>query len=263
MAITIQAAIDTLIAAVPGAPFPDTVDTIKIGDPSQAITGIVTTFLATCAVIETAAQLGANFIIAHEPTFYEHRDAAHWLEANGVVAAKRRLIQKHHLVIWRFHDYLHSLSPDSTLVGLIHALGWDAYVVPDRPPMCRIPPMTFRQLALTVKEKLGVSSLRLVGDFDLTCRTVALLPGFPGPEMQIGCLDSPDVDVVITGEIHEWETSEYARDAVHLGLKKALIVTGHAASEEPGMKWIIPWLQERLPGIPITFVPTGSAFQPL
>jgi hypothetical protein len=26
------------------------------------------------------------------------------------------------------------------------------------------------------------------------------------------------------------------------------------------MKWIIPWLQQRLPGIPIHFVPTGSAF---
>jgi putative NIF3 family GTP cyclohydrolase 1 type 2 len=263
MPVTIQSAIDTLIAAVPGAPFPDTVDTLKIGDPSQPVTGIVTTFLATCEVIEKAAQLGANFIIAHEPTFYEHRDAADWLGTNSVVAAKRRLIEQHHLVIWRFHDTLHSLSPDSTLVGMINELGWQANVLPDRPLVCRIPPVTFRQLALDVREKLGARSMRLVGDFDLTCRTVALLPGFPGPEAQIGFLDSPDVDVVITGEIHEWETSEYARDAVRLGLKKALIVTGHAASEEPGMRWIIPWLQERLPGIPITFVPTGSAFQHL
>lgn len=263
MAVTIQAAIDTLIAAVPGAPFPDTVDTLKIGDASQPVTGIVTTFLATCAVIKKAAQLGANFIIAHEPTFYEHRDTADWIGTNSVVAAKRRLIEQHHLVIWRFHDTLHSLSPDSTLVGMIHALGWDAYVAPDKPLVCRIPPIPFGQLALHVREKLGAPSLRVVGDLDLTCRSVALLPGFPGPDRQIGLLDSPDVDVVITGEIHEWETSEYARDAVHLGLKKALIVTGHAASEEPGMKWIIPWLQERLPGIPITFVPTGSAFQPL
>jgi len=26
------------------------------------------------------------------------------------------------------------------------------------------------------------------------------------------------------------------------------------------MKWIIPWLQERLPAIPVHFIPTGSAF---
>jgi hypothetical protein len=34
-------------------------------------------------------------------------------------------------------------------------------------------------------------------------------------------------------------------------------VLGHAASEEPGMRAIIPWLQARIPGVPITFVPTG------
>lgn len=71
------------------------------------------------------------------------------------------------------------------------------------------------------------------------------------------------MDALIVGEIHEWETSEYARDALQLGYKKGLIVTGHAASEEPGMRWIIPWLQERLPGIPIHFVATGSPFQQL
>ena len=44
MSLTIQQAIDTIIAAVPGAPFPDTVDTIKAGDATQEITGIIVTF---------------------------------------------------------------------------------------------------------------------------------------------------------------------------------------------------------------------------
>jgi putative NIF3 family GTP cyclohydrolase 1 type 2 len=46
-----------------------------------------------------------------------------------------------------------------------------------------------------------------------------------------------------------------------MGFKKGLIVIGHAASEEPGMRLIIPWLQERLPGVSIQFVPTGNPFQ--
>ena len=79
MTITIQQAIDTIIAAVPGGPPPDTVDTVKIGDPTQPLTGIVTTFLATVEVIEQAAQLGANLIITHEPIFYNHRDETDWL----------------------------------------------------------------------------------------------------------------------------------------------------------------------------------------
>ena len=79
MTITIQQAIDAIISAVPGAAVPgtppqDTVDTVKIGDPAQPLTGIVTTFLATVEVIEQASQLGANLIITHEPIFYNHRD---------------------------------------------------------------------------------------------------------------------------------------------------------------------------------------------
>jgi len=66
--------------------------------------------------------------------------------------------------------------------------------------------------------------------------------------------------MLVAGKIHEWETSEYARDASHLGFNKGLIVIGHLASEEPGMKWMIPWLQERLPGTVIHFVLTGTAF---
>ena len=258
--MNIQNAIDAIIASVPGAPFPDTVDTVKVGDASQPLTGVAVCFLATAEVVEKTAHLGANLIITHEPIFYNHLDATDWLFGNPGYQAKRDRIEKSGIVIWRFHDYLHSLQPDSTLMGLLHSLDWQAYALPEQPFLCSIPPMTLLALAQWVKGRLGLSAVQVVGDFDLTCRTVGLLPGFPPAEMQIGVLGLPDVDALIAGEIHEWETSEYVRDAVHLGFNKGLVVTGHLASEEPGMKWIIPWLQERLPGIPIHFVPTGTAF---
>ncbi|MDQ6889502.1 MAG: Nif3-like dinuclear metal center hexameric protein, partial [Bacteroidota bacterium] len=72
--VTIQQVIDLILKSIPGAPFPKTVDTIKSGDPSQKVTGIVTTMFATDAVIEKTIKAGANFIIAHEPTFYNHLD---------------------------------------------------------------------------------------------------------------------------------------------------------------------------------------------
>ena len=64
-----------------------------------------------------------------------------------------------------------------------------------------------------------------------------------------------------TGEVREWETSEYARDAIAQGRAKALIVTGHASSEEPGMEYLVEWLQPLVPGVPITHVPVGDAFK--
>lgn len=260
MALTIQQAIDTITTSVPGAPFPETVDTVKLGDASQEIKKIVITFMGTVEVIEKAIQLGANFIIVHEPTFYNHPDTTDWLADHPTYKAKRELIEKSGVVIWRFHDYLHSIPPDATFMGMVKALGWENNVIPEN-YACNIESMTLRELAEWVKKCLGINTLRVVGNLEMTCQKVQLWPGFPPPVMQIGSFFEPGVDVVIAGEIHEWETSEYVRDANQLGFPKGLIVSGHAASEEPGMKHIIPWLQERLPGIDIQFVGTGSPFQ--
>ena len=67
MTITIQQAIDTIIAAVPGAPFPETVDVVKAGDPSQPLRGILLTFLATCEAVERAAALGGTLTVSARP----------------------------------------------------------------------------------------------------------------------------------------------------------------------------------------------------
>jgi hypothetical protein len=48
---TIAAVIETIVAWIPGAPRANTVDVVKAGDPSQACTGVVTTFLGTLEVL--------------------------------------------------------------------------------------------------------------------------------------------------------------------------------------------------------------------
>lgn len=258
MQMTIQQVIDTIITDIASTPFPETVDTIKLGDASQPVTGIVLTFLATCEVIEKAIQHKANFIITHEPTFYNHLDQTDWLGDDAVYRAKRRLIEENNLVIWRFHDYFHTLQPDFTIVGLLRDLGWEAYFRPDDLFFFEIPSMTLQQVVDHLKANLRLDYVRVVGKPKMYCQHIGFLPGAIGHEAQIGAFSRPDLDVLICGEINEWETNEYARDAVHQGRNKALIVLGHAASEESGMKWIIPWLQTRLPDIPITFIPTAK-----
>jgi putative NIF3 family GTP cyclohydrolase 1 type 2 len=263
MSLTIQKAIDTIVTSIPGAPFPDTVDIIKLGDATQNLTGIVVTFLATCEVIQQVIQFGANLIITHEPTFYNHQDSTDWLSHHPAYAAKRRLVEENQLVIWRFHDYLHSLPPDSTVMGLVQALNWESNQSLEQPYLCHIQPMTLLELGQLIKERLNLPTIRVAGDLVMQCERVGVLPGFPPAEFQIGSLGEANLDVLVTGEIHEWEVSEYVRDATHLGYPKGLIVIGHAASEEPGLQKIIPWLEERLPGVTIHFVPTGSPFHQL
>jgi hypothetical protein len=97
--LTVQQVIDLILKSIPNTPFEKTVDTIKSGNSRQKVTGIVTTMFATDQVIEKAAKLGANFIIAHEPTFYNHADDTGWLENDEVYKYKRDLLKKHQMVV--------------------------------------------------------------------------------------------------------------------------------------------------------------------
>jgi putative NIF3 family GTP cyclohydrolase 1 type 2 len=237
---------------------PTTVDTVKSGDSSRPITGIVTTFLATSAVIERAAALGANLVIPHEPVFYNHLDDTSWLSDDPVYQAKRRLLDAHGIVVWRLHDHIHLRRPDGILAGVLQDLGWEAYVRPDPPFLCVIPPMSLRALAGLLKQRLGAPGLRVIGDPEMECRRVGLRVGAPGGQAQITTLSRYDLDVLVCGEINEWETSIYVRDASAAGKRVALVVAGHAASEEAGMRWLADLLHEHFPAIPVTHVPAGD-----
>src|SRR5581483_7538254 len=224
---TIQEIIDTLLAATPYDPAQDTVDTVKTGDPRQPAAGIVTTFLASYDVIEAAIAKGANFIITHEPTFYNHRDETDWLVDDPIYRAKRKLIDDHGLVIWRFHDYWHARQPDGIMIGVLRALGWESYADADSPYYCTLPPTALEDLVAHLKTTFGLPAVRLLGRPGTICRRVALMVGAPGARWHIDALGRMDADVAICGEINEWDTNEYVHDAMHLGKNKALIVIGH------------------------------------
>src|SRR5512145_3193082 len=138
----VQQLINSILEAIPGAPFPETVDTIKMGDPAREATGIVTTFLASQSVLQKAVDVGANFIIVHEPTFYNHLDDTDWLKGDAVYQAKRQFIDEHRLTLWRLHDYWHSHQPDGIMIGVLRSLGWETYVEPVMPYLATIPAMS-------------------------------------------------------------------------------------------------------------------------
>ena len=257
---SIQSIIDTILAQIPEPLTKDTVDTLKAGDPSQPVSGIVTTFLASQAVLESALKLGANLVITHEPTFYNHLDETDWLTDDPVFQEKRAFIEQHNLVVWRFHDNLHRHRPDPTTAGISQALGWQAYL-DEGQGFFKIPETSLLKLAQVVKERLGIKMLRLVGDPEMVCQSAGILVGAWGGRNHINFWRQTGVDVLIVGEIDEWETSEYTRDAVIQGRKRGLIITGHANSEEPGMEWLVDWLRPLFPEIPVHHVPVGDPFQ--
>ena len=260
--ITIQRVIDKIMEQIPGPKPFGTVDTIKTGNADQNVTGIVTTFLATVDVIKKAKWLGANLIITHEPTFYNHRDETDWLEEDQVYQYKRNLLDENDIVVWRFHDFWHQYRPDGILTGFLKKLSWEDYLNPELENSCIIPKIGLKELAEHIKNQFQLSRTFYIGDAELSCSKVGILPGAWGGRAHIPFLGE-DIDVLIVGESAEWEAVEYVRDASCAGFKKGLIIMGHARSEEPGMAYLKEWLTPMFPNISISHIAAGDPLVPI
>lgn len=259
--LTAQQVVDKIKLQISAPTNPNTVDTYKAGDPQTPVTGIVTTFLDTYAVLQQAVAMGANLIITHEPTFYNHQDETGFLKGDPVFEQKMAYIRDHHLVIWRFHDAWHWRKPDGVIEGFIQAVGWGKYRRPYEQNAFTLPPTSVGQLAADLQAKLNSRSIRIVGDPLLRVTDVAFLPGASGEAKEIKELERDDVQVLVAGESREWETVEYVRDAAAEGRHKALILLGHEVSEEAGMEYCARWLRPLFPKVPVTFIPAGEPFQ--
>jgi putative NIF3 family GTP cyclohydrolase 1 type 2 len=239
----------------------DTVDTFKAGNPDAPVTGVAVTMMATMDVLQRASAKGLNFVITHEPTFYAHLDTPEGIaESDPVWAEKRAFIEKHGMVVWRFHDHWHMRKPDGIEAGNVHALGWEKFQRADNQYLFVMPETTLRELAKQVSEKLGSSVVRVVGDPEMKVTKVGFSPGAAGSQREIHALEQDDVEVLMVGETREWETVEYAADAVSEGRKKALIVIGHIPSEQPGMEGCARWLKVFVKDVPVEFVPAKQPF---
>jgi putative NIF3 family GTP cyclohydrolase 1 type 2 len=256
---TVGDIIDLFISKVPGAPFSQTVDTLKSGSRDLRVTGIVTTMFATVEVIRKAISLKANFIIAHEPTFYNHLDETNWLSDDPVYQYKADLLKKHNIAVWRNHDYIHRLAADGVRAGVVDTMGWAEYVQGANSNVFMLPGQSLMDLIGSVKDKLGVPAVRYIGDPALNIKKVLLMPGASGGRNQITAIRREKPDAVLCGEISEWETAEYVRDARSKGDKIALVVIGHVASEEPGSEFLAHWLAEHVKGVTSTHVPAGNS----
>ncbi len=167
------------------------------------------------------------------------------------------------MVVWRFHDHWHMRNPDGIEAGTAKALGWGKFQNPDNQYFFTVPEITVKDLAEEVAKKLDSPVVRVVGDPQMKVTKIALSPGAAGAAPEFQALESDNVQVLLVGETREWETVEYAADAVTQGRKKALIVIGHIPSEQMGMQECTTWLKAFVKQVPVEFVPTKEPWHPV
>jgi putative NIF3 family GTP cyclohydrolase 1 type 2 len=247
----------------------DSLDTLKAGDVSTVARGIVTTSMATMTVLQQAVKAGANIVLTAQPTFYARADVptppASRGEANqasapdAVFTAKNEFITRNRLVVFRLSDHWRQRRPDPLTQGLATALRWSKYQLADDSQRFDVPAISLDTLVSSVKDALrSRGGIRVIGDPRTTVTRIGLLPGTTPIQAALKML--PNVDVIVAGEVREWETVEYVRDKVFAGEKKGLILLGRVVSEEPGMAICADWLKTFVPEVPIRHISAGDPY---
>jgi len=250
------------IKANVGIPWRDTTyrDTFKIGGPETAVRGIATTMFCSFDTVKRAAEAGCNMIIPHEDTYWNDRDDTSIVSGDPLYKSKVDFMKEHNIVIFRMHDHMHSQRPDFLYVGSARALGLDSkYETAPQSHRFVIPETTLGALAADYQKRLGIRALRVVGNPNAKVSRIQLGVGYATPSV-----NTPDVDVVVSGELQEtdggFDSPEYVLDAMSLGITKGWIMLGHNVSEEQGMLEMAQWLKGFIPEVPVQLIRSNEPF---
>lgn len=242
-----------------------TCDGVKFGDTEQELTGIAVTCAPVYEVLGQAAEMGCNLIICHEPLFYNHPDDTSWMQDNPVYQVKARKLAEHGIVVYRDHDAIHAHNPDCIYTGVMKELGWEPYRADKgrRPMLYQLPPMTVSQLADTLKDALGLRTVRVIGCTEGVVSRVAYVGGGnlsfddTNTKMMMG-----DTEVMIAGELIDWTVMSFVRDAAVMGQQKTIIQLGHFNSEALGMKHAATWIAGIMgASVPVHWIPSGEPYR--
>lgn len=216
------------------------------GDMSTLVHGIATTTMATLDVLKEAVKAKTNLVLTYEPAFHSRTD-------DYVTKAKREFITKNDLVVFRLR------KTNDMVTGLAASLGWSTRRVSSDDAIYDIPPATARATADFVRSKLNLrGGLRGAGDRDAVIRRVLLFPGSMPPSAMWQRYS--EVDMVIAGEVREWENTHYAADMFTAGEKRALVTIGRVASEEPGMRLCAEWVKSLVKEVPAKWISVGDPY---
>jgi hypothetical protein len=176
-----------------------------------------------------------------------------------VFAGKNDFIAKHKLVVFRLTQHWNQRQPDPRAQGLATAMGWRKYQVGDDALRYEVPAITLDALASQLKKSLVTrGGIRAIGDRAMTVRRIGLLPGYTMIQASIAML--PNVDVIVAGEVQEWESATYAQDVAFAGLKKGFISIGRVVNEGPGMQVCADWLKTIVSEVPVRFIAAGDPY---
>ena len=238
---------------------PNTCDTIKAGDSNKEVKKLALSMFATIDVVKQAKEWGADMLVVHEPTYYDHMDV---MIDTPLTRAKKELIEKSGMVIFRYHDCMHARIVDQVLEGELYYLGLKGQVERSAYNGSYIvnleEEITAEQLVKRMQEERGLKHVKIAGSMDHKSKRIGACFGTPAGVFELLCDES--IDMVLTGEVCEWKHAEYARDSALLGIPKSLIVMGHIGSERDGVRLLEQKIKASWQGVDVKYFECGEVY---
>ena len=225
------------------------------GDPEKEIQRVAVCMFPTLRVLREIAEWGADLMIPHEPTFNHGFDQ--FIE-NPVTLAKKKLVEDSQLVIYRLHDFMHAENPDLIHFGLTEALGLSG-CYEDKNHFVLDTPISALELAKRMEAQLGMERVRICGSLNHKATKLILACGSRG-HSYLEAIRNGEFELMIIGEMCEWNEMEYIRDWAELSDDKAALVLGHAVSERDGMKYLTKKLSKEFPNVEFRYFECGDVY---
>jgi putative NIF3 family GTP cyclohydrolase 1 type 2 len=247
----------------------DSGDGLVSGRPDMPVTGVAVAVVPTLDVLRRAQAKGLNLVVAFEYPLYRRPGdpppspfpvpPGPKLEDDPVYRGKKAFLDRQDVAVFRLHDALAAAEPDLMIQPLASALGWTAAASPDDARRHEAAARPLRTVLELARRKIGAhGGLRYIGDLDLPLRRALVVPGTS--EVVHVTQGLPGVDLLVTGDIREWEIVEYLFDSRQAGTPKALVAVGRRLSLQPGMKSVADRLREGLGDLRVELIPATDPF---
>ncbi len=232
------------------------------GKPDRTIRGVACLWNVHAGSIRASAAQGLDMLICHESIWLAPQESPWYAgPAAGEIFSnrlRRELLDQHEMVVYRSHSNWDALRDDGVADQAVAALGIEGLREVARQrffSVSELPaPITVGALRDRAVEGLGFDAVRVFGDADKPIRRFAFLIGGFGENQFHMPQAARDLgaEALIIGEMSEFIVIA----ALEMGMP--VIETLHSISESPAIRRQAAMLAERLPGLPVRFIPSGA-----
>jgi len=244
--------------------------TLIHGSGDAPVTGIMVATVPSLAVLRQAVASGCNLILSAEAPLYSRplpadanpmaKAGAERLFAEPVFKQKAAFIADHKLVIYRLPTRSEEPGPAAYLPlftnHLARAMGLsqtaDGWVFDTAS-------VTLGTLVQRAQSAVGAhGGLRMIGDPAMPVRKVCVVPATT--DLAATLTHLRQADVLVAGDLREWELVPYIADSRAAGHPKGLVALGRILSEQPGTRALAAALKVAHPGLTVNFAPHTDPF---